>query len=211
MPNRPTHDELGDRTIDLLGLADVRRWCVVRTLHNQSVAEHAFAVMIIAADLYNRLQISFDLHAYGQLAWWAIIHDVPETLTGDIDGKFKRNHPQLRAAICEAENEEFPWYAAYAKIVDPKVKAVVKLADKIEAIRFIQDWGHGARANDVYHELNKILFDETVPWAAGVLGLTADEVWAAVRFTLHNSTSESNSIQMRRHRERTAVDEVTNG
>lgn len=198
--NKPTHDEVGDRTIDMLGLSDVRRWNVVRTLRNQSVSEHAFNVVIIATDLEYRLPIVLPPTEKLRMMWWALIHDVPETLTGDIDGKFKRAHPEVRAAVCEAEDIEFPWFAAYSKSVHPHSKAIVKLADRVEALRFIQDWGHGVRADDVYHENEKSLFDEVIPWAASILEVGVEEVEAAVRFTLYHSTSESNSIQLRRHR-----------
>lgn len=206
--SNPTHDAVSDAVIDLLGLADVHRWSVIRTLRNQSVAEHAFAVAIIATDLTTRLtDWKHGSHNHCEILWWSLIHDAPETLTGDIDGKFKRNHSAVRSAVCDAENIEFPWFAMYASVIQPKVKVIVKLADRIEALRFIQDWGHGARADDVYRENLKSLFDDVVPWAAKVLEIDPDTVEAAVRFTLHYSTSESNSIQLRRHR-KAAADEV---
>lgn len=205
MASKITHDLVGDAVIDLLGLADVKRWNVVRTLKDQNVASHAFAVAVIATDLITRLtDWAHGSHNHCQVLWWSLIHDVPETLTGDIDGKFKRSHPTVRSAVCEAENKEFPWFEMYASAVSPEAKAIVKLADRIEALRFIQDWGHGARADDVYHENNKALFEEVVPWAGAILMLDNDVVTEAVRFTLHHSTDESNSIQLRRHRQAVA-------
>lgn len=193
-------DDLTDRTADLMGLADVKRWVVVKTLRDQNVAEHCFLVAVIAMELLARLDLSDDQQLSMQVMGWSLVHDVPETLTGDIDGKFKRDYPSVKEAIVEAEAAAFPWYDAYANYISPKANTIVKLADKIESIAFIRQWGIGTRADDVRYELEGLLFTELVPAAAVALDLNEEEVDSAVRQILSQSTHESNSIQLRRFR-----------
>lgn len=190
-----------DQTADLLALADVERWGVIKTIRPQSVAEHCFAVTVIAMELHERLRQP-NVDALMQTMMWSLWHDVPETLTGDIDGKFKRDNPEFRKALVIAENRAFPWYNAAQEYVKGPVKCLVKTADMIETISFIEMWGVGARANDVKCELRAILFDEVVPNLIRALGseASADRVMYVVRDVLHHSTSENNSIQLRRFR-----------
>lgn len=193
---------VSDRTADLLALADVKRWGVIKTLRPQSVAEHSFSVAVLSMELAERLfdgKVDYDDGMY--LLWWALIHDAPETLTGDVDGKFKRDNPDFRMALIEAENKAFPWYAIMARYTIPeRIKWIVKVADKVETLAFIRVWGRGPRADDVYHELLKILFDEVVPELARQIETDTESVEYHVRDVLHHSTSEDNSIQLRRHR-----------
>lgn len=202
MNDADTMQLVSDRTADLLGLADVERWGVIKTLRPQSVAEHSFAVAVIAMELAERLGHGKVDYTDGMhLLWWSLVHDAPETLTSDIDGKFKRDNPEFRAALVEAEEAAFPWYKITARHVIPAhVRWTVKAADKIESISFIQMWGKGPRANDIFHELTAILFNEIVPNLANAVGEEADAVSYHVRDLLYQSTSESNSIQLRRHR-----------
>lgn len=186
-------DALSDRTADLLCLADVHRWNVVKTVRSQSVAEHSFAVAVIAMEICERLGV----YPTATVMWHALTHDMPEVLTGDIDGKFKRDNPEVKAAIVAAEKRAFP---DLSRIGDPGVEAVVKLADKIEGLAWISVWGHGPRADDIKRELHGILYNEVVPAVA--IALRQDEpIILAITRQIHNhSVFDSNCIQVRRHR-----------
>lgn len=193
---------MSTRTIDLMGLYDVARWGVIKVLRPQSVAEHTFGVIVIAAELVARLGMGdADL---AHVMYWALIHDVPETLSCDIDGKFKRDFPDVRSAVIKAENTAFPWYKAEANDVTPQVNAIVKTADIIESIHYIRTWGHGSRADDVKRELTKILFTEQVPRLVGALReahgpdlVDVNSVKFLVGDILNQSLLESGSIQFR--------------
>jgi 5'-deoxynucleotidase YfbR-like HD superfamily hydrolase len=192
-----------DRTADLLALADVHRWSVIKMHRTQSVAEHSFATAVITMELAQRM--GYSATAVSGMVLWALVHDAPETLTGDIDGKFKRDNPIAKAAINTAEDIAFPWYARFATEVPEHVKTIVKVADQIEALTFLHTWGVGPRADDVYRELLAILFEEVVPHmveltSAGIADTTADTVWI-VRDILHHSVSELNGVQLRRFRD----------
>lgn len=197
-----------DRTADLLALADVRRWGVIKTVRPQSVAEHTFGVIVIAMELYNRLCVP-NTTTLLHTMMWAMWHDAPETLTGDIDGRFKRDNLAFKAALNAAEIRELPWYGAAQEFVGDSVRWLVKVADYIETISFIQTFGIGPKADDVMHELTALLFDKAVPNLTESLRtfapnlttpLDVEDVIIAVRGVLHNSTSENNSHQLRRHR-----------
>ncbi len=175
-------DQYMNRTIDLLGLADVERWGVVRTLRPQSVAEHSFAVAVIALEILDLLPVMEGVDR-GIVLEWALAHDAPETFTGDISGRFKNENPAVRDSVLMAE----------------KVHAIIKLADRIEAYAFIRDWGHGARADDVKQEL-WMKIDGATAHLAEIIQQPHVSVTAVMRQIRDHSTSEYNCIQMRRHR-----------
>jgi len=189
------YDPLAYRTTDLLGLADVHRWGVIKMNRTQSVAEHSFNVAVIAMELAERLGHD-DIER--DILWWSLIHDAPETLSGDIDGKFKRDYPSVSEAVHEAEAMAFPWFVDEAPNKYTVVNAIVKLADKIEAIQFIRTWGVGGRADSVYHELRKIMAMETVPWAARILEMNESELAGYVNRVMNYSTSDVCNIQDRK-------------
>lgn len=189
---------IADRTTDLLGLGDVQRWGVIKTLRQQSVAEHSFNVAVIAMELAERLECTS--RSVANIVMWAIVHDAPETLTGDVDGKFKRDNPIVRDTMRLVEDEYFPWYRDCHHTVPEFIRHIVKTADRIEAIQFIKVWGLGPRADDVYRELLSILFEEIVPSLAVALAVEKDEVVRVVYSIVHHSVSESNSCQLRRFR-----------
>lgn len=196
----PTYDEITDRTADLLCLQDVKRWGVIKTTRDQSVATHSYNVAILSLELLERLNLATDPAVVAKVLTWALMHDGPEVLTGDIDGKFKRDYPAVREVVCESEVKSFPWYAKLAEAIDPGTNTIVKLSDKIEAIDFVAKFGIGARADDVKRELLFILWNEQVPKAARVLGAVEEDLISIVDHVLNQSTSENNGVQCRRHR-----------
>lgn len=190
--------QISDWTSDLLALSDVKRWAIVHTIRTQSVAEHSFRVAVLAMSICERLEIPDPKHNFhfGQLLAWALMHDAPEGMTGDIDGKFKRDNPEVRAMIMQAELLAYPW-------VDPpndEVKWIVKVADYIETSTFIQRNGIGPVADDIFHELEANLFDKALPQMVRVLELEHTPTEKIIRNVMYESASESNHRQLRRHR-----------
>lgn len=189
------------RTIDLLGLADVPRWGVIKILRPQSVAEHSFAVAVLVMELITRLS-PYSLTAPASLGAviWALCHDAPETYTGDVDGLLKREHPTLKAELDKAEGEAFPWWAEMRRGMEatPGLMALVKVADRVEAIVYLRQWGIGTRADDVKRELTRILWESDVPRLTSILGDKGEIVIGEVDQILNHSTSEAGSYQFRR-------------
>ncbi len=124
---------------DLLALCHVPRWSIVPHSRAQSVAEHSFRVFVIALELRNRLNYDADL--IPNIMYWALIHDGPESRTGDIPASYKRDDDDYDSAC--------PWYRFWHGSMDARVKYIVKLADRIEACTYIRRWGVGKHAEHV--------------------------------------------------------------
>lgn len=128
---------------DLLALSHVPRWGVVRHHRQQSVSDHSYRVAIIYVELCNRLSLPVTLDGLR----WALVHDGAESRSGDIPGNFKNGSADvsLRSTINLREHEMCPWLAEV--IVSPHDRAMVKAADLIEEIAFIEMEGYGHEAD----------------------------------------------------------------
>lgn len=184
-----------DSTADMLGLADVHRWVVVKTNRQQNVAEHCYNVQVLAIEICTRLGL--DEAMQYQCMKWAMIHDVPETLTGDIDGKFKRLYPDLRRKLVEAENASFPWYASEAESIPTLALAIVKLADKLETVLFLMWWGVGPRAGAVLDELQTTILVGAAQGLSNTGVASEDQVYLMATDILEFAAGERGTIQFR--------------
>ena len=154
-----------------LRLAQVKRYPICYTNRDQSVAEHSFNVMLIAQELVKEHD---DPDLYLKVLGYALTHDMDEVETGDIPSPFKR---KLR----EKCPEVIPILDGEPK-VDDTVRQVVKLADYLESIHYIREFG-GSRytANeilaDIYAQFSLAMHSSTLPrtiverakWLAGTL------------------------------------------
>jgi 5'-deoxynucleotidase YfbR-like HD superfamily hydrolase len=132
------------RLNDLLNLSHVPRWSIVPHLRPQSVAEHSFRVAAIALEIAHQLNppgLPSSVVITGNILRWAITHDGPEAETGDIPSPIKQYvfKDDAEAKLC-------PWYVAEAHGIHEQERAVVKIADKIEGVFFLQEWGIGQKS-----------------------------------------------------------------
>lgn len=111
-------------------LQEVQRYPISYVNRPQSVAEHSYNVLLIAMWL---VEDSDDIDLRREVMEYAIVHDMEEVRTGDIPSPFKRDL-RLRCpdVVKYLDGEHF---------VLPEVRAIVKLADCIEAIYYIQEFG----------------------------------------------------------------------
>ena len=118
-------------------LAFVPRWSVVRSIHQQSVAEHCFFVVSYTYQICNILEMSREdtLRAVE----YAIVHDMSEAYTGDWSGPAKRSLVTDDAAAQNWVNHQnaarfnvvfCTWVAKYGMI--DKIRQIVKCADLID-------------------------------------------------------------------------------
>lgn len=140
-----------DRTKDLMHLAYVPRWGVVPIQRPQSVAEHSFRVAAITVEICSLWNKAYDGNVnVADALWYAIIHDAEESFTGDIVSPFKRYLRGLDLPTLEWLKEE---------LVGTRERAVVKIADSIEALDYIIQWGVPPSgqlvAQDIYTNLEK--------------------------------------------------------
>ena len=122
---------------DLMLAQDIKRWTIVRTIKEQSLAEHSFNVTMIARAICKELGVDDT-----NVTKYALDHDLDEILTGDIPtpakSRLKINTTYEGGSRSNCNSEEV---------------SIVKLADMIEAIAFITDNQVGRHAHVVGNEL----------------------------------------------------------
>lgn len=117
--------------IDRLRMAQVKRYPISHTNRDQSVAEHSFGVLLIVMELTKDLR---DREMAQAALEYAIVHDAEEVFTGDIPSSFKRvlrQHAPNVSTLLDGHHSYVP----------EEVKAIVKLADYLEAIYFLREFG----------------------------------------------------------------------
>ena len=114
-------------------LADIRRWGIVRTVREQSVAEHSFFValwvprLLAAAGYGGDKALLFDAMAY------ALEHDKDEVVSGDSPTPFKKRLPE---GVFQDAVATFGLSPPEPK---PLIKAAVKVLDLFEAAMFVAE------------------------------------------------------------------------
>lgn len=150
---------------DLSRAGHVTRWHTVRTSREQTLAEHLFMVAMLtnklAKDILGK-EISDSDRL--QLLEYALWHDTPELLLGDLPSPLKRRIEGIcpdNNPIIEIERQIAPWLIKMqGKIKKNKAHAtIVKCADLIDAILFISQEGIGKHAQVVHANL-EAGFDE---------------------------------------------------
>lgn len=110
---------------DLMRSCEVKRWHTVSVSREQTVAEHQWAVTMIAVWLYS-VVIGPPPEAF---LYSCLLHDADEHATGDIPSPVK----------------EF----TIAEHATTKEQHILKIADAIEAFHFICNYGIGAHSDAV--------------------------------------------------------------
>lgn len=149
-------------TYEQLRACHVRRWHIVQTSREQTLAEHSFAVAVIAGSLAAAVRwpgLMHDTHQL-RLLQWSLSHDLIEVRTGDMPTPFKRALEAVAGpgVVEKAEDHmDRDHSGAYRLVRGTEVEMIVKLADQIEAIFFLQDNGVGQHALQVLDGLRHIL------------------------------------------------------
>lgn len=134
----------------------VKRWQIVRTAREQTIAEHMYRVWVVTQFICKQLKI--DEHVAEVASTWALIHDLPEVVTGDIATPAKE---AMRKAVPEGDpikNIELRLSDSYRQVWavsknenpgQPTANEIVKLADLIEAKCFMGCEALGWHADEV--------------------------------------------------------------
>lgn len=149
-------------TYEQLRACHVKRWHIVQTAREQTLAEHSFAVAVIAGSLATAMGYKGLMHSHLQLRLlqWALSHDIMEVRTGDTPTPFKHKLEEAAGYDVVHKAEELTDHeasGAYRIVKGTEIETIVKLADQIEAIFFLQDNGIGAHALQVLDGLRSIL------------------------------------------------------
>lgn len=136
-------------------LSVVKRWNILHTIQQQSVAEHCFNVARIAAKIWPLLGGRTDMTA--DIYEWALHHDDEEALINDPPAmvkpyfdveRFRKDHADLLEKHGPLNSD---------------VKNCVKLADKIEGLHFL--WMEVNLGNDFVKDHLKLEPGIIMKWA----------------------------------------------
>ena len=137
-----------------LRAAHVRRWHIVQVAREQSLAEHLFCVTVIAGSLAAAMRWEGLFHYQHKIRLmnWALYHDILEVRAGDMPTPFKKALERVAGDdVVEKAEREFDndATAQYRDIKGTPVEMIVKLADLLEAIKFLNENGLGDHARQV--------------------------------------------------------------
>lgn len=152
---------------DLARSGHVTRWHSVRTHRDQTLAEHHYMVARISHKLAKEI-FGKDIGDSGLLKImdYALLHDTPELLTGDLPSPLKWHIDQIcndNNPLDQIEQGIAPWL--HQKKMDmkknnPEYLLVIKLADIIDALVFISSEGLGEHAEGVVVILRNLFVDK---------------------------------------------------
>ena len=156
--------DIGKTRGALMRLYEIKRWSMVEVRRQQNVAEHTFAVMIIAEAIYEVLYpVSHNSFAKDSVRRWAMYHDAEEYWVTDMPSPVKRaiqaakGGPEALDAITEkACNQALQEYLNLRRgIKGTMPEAIVRLADRLEALSYFNEYGLDTPANRIVDEYLK--------------------------------------------------------
>jgi len=119
-------------------LSYVPRWGILRSIRKQNVAEHSYYVALYADQLAALIQWEGDTAA---LLQYALLHDIDETITGDIPGPVKRaafDKTKMWNKIRDTMARRFGTINVFRLNNPlPEIKAIVAVADSIDEISYL--------------------------------------------------------------------------
>jgi len=138
---------------DILRTGHVTRWQIVRTARQQTLAEHLYLVTMLSLEIAELINLGpLPDNEKIKLMNWSLNHDVPEVITGDVATPMKK--------MIKSKCDEDPFDAldrqmseVYSNAKDAisgtYIEAVVKLADIMDGIIFLDTEGMGDHASYV--------------------------------------------------------------
>jgi len=120
---------------DILRAADVTRWHIVRTIKDQSVAEHSFNVCMIARAIAKEANIADE-----DITKAALAHDLDEVLLGDIPTVIKERVRDGGVNINDL------YQKVTGRTLTSNMQDVLRVSDRLEAYWWIKTNGLGEHA-----------------------------------------------------------------
>lgn len=150
---------------DLMRAQYVNRWQIVPTSRPQNVAQHSWAVAMLAMNLWCRRtggqpgEAATDVEL-GKIAVMALWHDAPEVFTGDINTptKIYLEAGRRLANLEMTAGRDYVNAVGASGTSDDEhdlLVRVVKIADFLEAMYWLMEHGEGHYANNQLHGLNQ--------------------------------------------------------
>jgi 5'-deoxynucleotidase YfbR-like HD superfamily hydrolase len=151
---------------ELRDTAFVPRWAIVRTLRQQSVAEHSYFVALYAQRIAHVLEWQGPMD---KLLTNALYHDLDEILSGDIASPAKQVIKKASGVgynlfvkwLFQQTEKRVPYYAGCVEGMgewEKDITAITKTADILEAVLFLCDEEFMGNRNVVH--CREDLFDQ---------------------------------------------------
>lgn len=151
-------NEMPNNLLFALRLTEVSRWGIVATSRQQSVGEHSYRVTMIAQALYDYVFTTpHNSDDRNLLTSFAMVHDIMEVLSGDLDAVFKlavkSRYPDVFANTLGEMALQRLDAGPLAKTVASLERSVkgtfievlVKMADFLEALIYVDQYGTNSR------------------------------------------------------------------
>jgi len=139
----------------LLRCRHVKRFHIVNTARQQTVAEHSWSTAIITQHLCDALGLLLSTDDKLLMLEWALLHDTPETVIGDIPTPMTDVIGHLLSTTEHNTSMRWSMRQAWAFSTHHGLPAeIVKMADIIEAISFLHHDAVGEHAQRVRNALD---------------------------------------------------------
>lgn len=164
--------------VDLYRLGTTYRWQVVHLSKEQTVAEHSFFVAMLFMKFAEICRLNPE--AMRQGLQYSLLHDADEAWSGDIAGPVKHF---LQADALPVDKMMGNWaWRVDKKGVPPLAYHLVKLADLVEAAKFLTKYGTNLHAKTVLAKYDELIM--------GYLGDTLAQL-----LVIHNGWDKDDNAQ----------------
>lgn len=169
----------------------VTRWSTTPCIHRQSIAEHSFYVALYTDAITHLLKWDDRLRYHA--LHWALVHDMPETVTSDIPGPVKRIVTSAKMLKQTEDSIFHDLGEMYFPEPTEIIKRVVKAANLIDEVFYLRteilmgnkfldqvsanSWERMAKAlaSIDLAGLASLIHQELAEMAKGVVGLKNDD------------------------------------
>lgn len=127
-----------------LRASHVKRWHIVECTKVQTVAEHSFNVALLVEEICKILQADDEFKSRAMR--YAIHHDVPEVVLGDLPTSVKSVFGDDAIDEVDKVSRELD---PFAHEDDLAIERIVKLADLLDSVIFLAQYGVGTHAAKV--------------------------------------------------------------
>jgi hypothetical protein len=148
---------------DVYHATHVDRWHNADVMRNQTIAEHTYCVKMLARFILDAIHPTATCEDKLLTSDYADWHDMPETATGDPSTPLKRIIEKMFKGLGSKESpfehietQICPQYAVLAsQVKGTYISRLVKLADILDAAKFISVHGAGRVKDKIFDERNQ--------------------------------------------------------
>lgn len=143
-----------------------KRWHMLSVSEECSLASHSFMVAMIAESLVNEVAPNTSENIRYHLLKYCLIHDLDETVLGDWPGHVKAylkdNYPDVKSVFDRLSVEVNPMAQKHLRELPEHLLLLIEIADKLEALFFIETFGRDPKQEQSAASLNEIIERTTI-------------------------------------------------